>query len=370
MIIHAPTSEAYGDRIRIAARVEFEQAPFRFEDPLWFEFPRAYAPELSSGAFLAALLPIAMHFEKRIVLRGALSPRLEYNLREVERILNFWRPQELPIIPISFDGYTVADGPSLYKGGALCAFSGGGDAWYTLLKQPHITHALFVHGFDIPLKEQAVYDALVQQYTPLLAQRSIELIPVSTNIQNLRSATDLSEAWDWMENFFIIGAGIFLRKSFPLFYFSDDYSFDYKRPFGLYHYRMLSLLSSEEMQMRTYGDPATKLERLAFIAEHSETYGALRVCMKRNPARTTNCGRCAKCLLVMTHLDTLGVLERYTTFATSLDRTALRRIRYADPRYARIPWERIRIARQYGRPDVALDYTFVHLASALKRLVH
>lgn len=373
MIIHTPTTEIRDDRVRISAQIEFEQAPFRFDTPIWFEYPRAYAPDAtrSCGAFATALLPIAMYFEERLVLHGTLSSRLEYSLREVQRILNFRLPEKLSIIPIHFDGYGAVENKPKYKGKALCAFSGGGDAWYTILHQPthQISHTLFIHGFDVPLREKAVYDTLIQKYTPLLATRGIELIPAATNIEKLRPVTGLSEAWSWIENYFIIGAGLFLEDSFPLFYFSDDSSFDYVRPSGLYHFRMLSLFGTEQMRVRTYGDPATKLERLAVISEHPITHDALRVCMARKPTHIDNCGRCTKCLLIMTHLDMLGDLKRYTTFAKPLDRAALRRIRHADPQYALIPWERIQTAYRYGRLDVAFDYTYIHLASALTRLI-
>jgi hypothetical protein len=56
---------------------------------------------------------------------------------------------------------------------------------------------------------------------------------------------------------------------------------------------------------------------MELLAGNEAVYGALRVCLE-NTDGAYNCGRCIKCLLTMTTLEALGILDKVETFDVPL----------------------------------------------------
>lgn len=358
MIIFEPLMRT-SDRgtVEVRARVESRLPPTDGSEDLVFEYPERCAEWVTRRAdgFVAALVLRAMTVGEDIEVRAPLSARLARGLEEYQRVLARWYPHRLTAVEIRAPLEAAGQGPGR---AVVTAFSGGVDSFYTLWshlppREPdervRITHALFVHGFDIPLHESPAYEAARARYTPCLADVGAELLCARTNVQSFVPRRD----WGLFHGGPMIGSALVLGEGVRKLYVPASRTLDHLVPWGS-DPRIDPLLSTETLDVAHDGADVTRVQKTAAIGGWAPTFGRLRVCVSYNP-ELPNCCRCEKCVRTMMTLDLLGLLDRQTSFPRPLARSAVRSCRYHHPTDLLIPREIVTAALARRRWDVALD---------------
>lgn len=163
IVVHEPELAPRGDATRVTARVDIPGFGTR---EIWFEADGDAGSFLSErgDAFAAALLPVASALGEPLEVRGAVSPRLAWGMRELLRIRRLWWPRSSRPVDLVFP--RLEESPR--RGAAVgCGFSGGVDSLFTLFRHlPRnemtpgyaVTHMVMINGFDLDndLRESAV----------------------------------------------------------------------------------------------------------------------------------------------------------------------------------------------------------------------
>src|SRR5262245_77749 len=181
MRIHSPEVEAHDGFVRMSVRVEMRRSVTRLPEALWFEFSASYEPWLSqrADAMAVCLLPVAMAAGEEIELCAPLSLHLLRGMEEYQRVFQLWC-SEWKIVPIDCEVMPTPE--ALAPEGVGCSFSGGVDSFYTLythlpprepLPDYCITHALFIHGFDIPLDDKQTFQTVSRAYQTMLEEQGV-----------------------------------------------------------------------------------------------------------------------------------------------------------------------------------------------------
>lgn len=364
MIIHPVEVTFNNGRVRIAASVSCQAQGISWPEQLWYELPRELEDRLSLRAdgFLVALLLQAMSLGEDIRVEGAVSARLLRNLEIYQSVFSAWFPAALRpvgIVPRDF----MAPPAIVGSPAVAAAFSGGVDSTFTLLDHSgvdetdaayRITHALFVHGFDIPLTAPEIYDAWAGRFRASLLPLGVELIEVRTNVRQFVDRLP----WVWTHGSALGSVALMLEAMLTRFYIPASASYTDLEPWGS-HPITDPLMSTESMEIHHDGC-LPRVDKILRIADWPGSKSGLRVCWE-HPDSSRNCCRCHNCVMTMIGLELAGALSQSTTFPEPLD--------YQGISGLRIPIEDIEecestIARTVGlkRGDLALA-----LGAALRR---
>jgi len=172
-----------------AFRVEYEltRSDTGERHLLFYEFsgPGCEPPRVADGA-MAAILFHAMRSRCDVHVRGTVTRDALLNLTELQHASRSWRPDGYAVVALRADHIAERGDPD---GPVVCAFSGGVDTTFTVLR--HTTHdpatsrgvsaALLVQGFDIALDNDAFMQASIARARPLLEERGLAIHTVRTN---------------------------------------------------------------------------------------------------------------------------------------------------------------------------------------------
>lgn len=321
MIIHPPLISTNENDVLLSAQVEMHRPVAHVPETLWYRFPGVYRPWLSERAdpFAAGLLLAAMHLGEDIEIRAPISPRLLYGLQEAQHIYHLHYPRVFQPIRIQAPVLAEAFPDNQAKHVAL-TFSGGADSFFTLwshlaenhpLQDFHITHCIFVQGFDIPLSLESDYEKVCQRFTDLLQPHGIVLIQCRTNVQAF-----IATRVKWVNAYgpAVISTALALGGGIKRLLTSSVHP---------YHIPVQSdatplsdhWLSTETLEVIHYGSGKTRLEKLEILGGWPAARENLRVCTnlaKRDGVH--NCSRCSKCLRNLTMLKVIGIDDRFSTF--------------------------------------------------------
>jgi hypothetical protein len=202
-------------------------------------------------------------------------------------------------------------------------FSGGVDSFYTLLKhQNEITDLVYVHGFDVRLKDHVRRKAVSDMCRAVADRLGKGLVEVETNAPSM--ARPYSE-WGMHAHGAVLACiGHLLSSEFRKIYIASSYHQDTLFPWGS-HPDTDPLLGSQEVTFIHDGCEAHRAEKIEATCEHEIVMDHLRVCWE-NVEGTYNCGECEKCLRTMISLYAIGKLERCRTLPERLDPTAVRNL--------------------------------------------
>lgn len=299
-------------------------------------------------AWLTAVLMPSMRRGLRVRIPGPVSQRLAENVPRIQEYCHARNPKyrihEVGIDPVRVEALPIDRGIG-------CFFSGGLDCLYTVLKHQHeITHLIFVHGFDIPLRDHTLHAQALERIRETSSRLGKGLVEVETN---LRSFSDTHLDWD---DFHVAGAAFvahLLSQRLRKVYFAAGMTYDEWKPFGS-NPLLTSLWSSERMEFVGDGYEAGRLAKTARIANSDVALRVLRVCWE-NREGAYNCGTCEKCLRTMAGLRVVRALDRCPTFNRALDLEALsqRRYQFKNPVIRRC-WEEIHDAIERRGDDRAL----------------
>lgn len=366
MIIHIPEIRIEDGEVSVSARVEFQTSISSMPDELWFKFPENHKNWVTDRAdgFVAAMLLLAMAYGEDIDVRGVLSPRLLSGVQEYQRIFNLWFPKRFKLIDIHCSN-SISPNRHEVTGGVACAFSGGVDSFYTLWSHlpqsdhnshSQVSYALFAHGFDIPLEDEATFRACREVYGETLKRLGVRLLTARTNIQHFCIRSD----WGIFHGSALIGLAQVLRRLLTRFYVPASHTYNDLIPWGS-DPRLDHLLSTETLEIVHDGAAFTRVEKTVVLARWPETFTRLRVCYAKNGLN--NCSKCEKCIRTMITLDMFGALPNYTTFLLPLERRRVRSCRYSITSEFAFPREIINHANKIGRRDIVVDLGYALLIS-------
>ncbi len=266
--------------------------------PVIYEFAGQDVPAPANCDFAAiATVFLAMRLRRALHIRGAVTATLLRNLEEFQDAWAAWRGDAYRPVGITCDE-EIPDRPPATADGVF-AFSGGVDATFALMR--HVTGdagrrtvqprmAVLVHGFDIPLENDAAFRAAETSARAILSFARVPLVSVRTNWKSALCG-------DWEAEF---GAGL----ASCLHQFSgiithgvigadEDYG-NLSLPWGsnpvTNHF-----LSGGAFTLWTEGGGFTRTQRVGFLARHPDIASRLRVCWE-GPMTGRNCGTCEKCI--------------------------------------------------------------------------
>ena len=331
MIVHGPEMRQIDDRLRVSARLEASHD--LGEHDLWFEVGAGDAELVTHGngdSFAAALGLTALALGEDLEVRATVSPQLLHGIEERGRIFRQWCPASFAK-PVSVRCDEVREPAASPRRTAGAAFSGGVDSFYTLWAHTapredcptfQISYALFVHGFDIPL-ENETFETICRAYAPALKGLGVRLVPLRTNFRRVVSGCSA----DWgchIHGDALCAAAILLGNAYSRFFVPSSKSYTTLAPWGS-DPMIDHLLSTEALAIVHDGAHATRVDKLATLAEWPATYDLLRTCSRR-PDGLRNCCRCDNCVRTMIMLAGIGALDRYrATFPLPLTRRLVRR---------------------------------------------
>jgi diphthamide synthase (EF-2-diphthine--ammonia ligase) len=296
-----------------------------------------------SEPFLSAMLFPAMRIGQDLEISGTVSPKLFKSIETIQAIFNKWFPEfqkvDVQASPGLPDEVREASDVGVF-------FSGGVDSFYTLLKHlDEITKIIFVHGLDIKLENISHRSKVSKEIHRIAREFGKPLIEVETNGYEFARQCGY-------EGSFLASIGLALSPQFKKIYFASTFPYDDLMPDSS-HPLLDPLWGTESLTFEHDGCEASRLERVATIAQSDIALRSLRVC-STNPEDDYNCGQCEKCLRTMLALLAVGALERCTTFKNEPDIEAVSRLKFRLPR-RQLPYaeENLRALESSGNhPDL------------------
>lgn len=283
---------------RVTARIDGRPVFFASRD-----IDLASAPE----AFGAAFLVPALHAGRALRLQAPVCDVWAGNVALLtQAFAELWYEDGRPplVIPIAREASTAPET-------ALC-FSGGVDAFYTLLHGGQPVHRLvYSIGYDVKLRERQRAEAISRLVRDVAASLGIRAVIITSDLRR----HPLHRAAPWLRSFggALAALGHLMGTEVGRLLTSSD-------GLGHAHPEVGSqpdtdpLHGSRSVTIDHVAGSVTRLEKLRAIAAEPLVQRHLRVCWK-NVGMSLNCGRCEKCVRTMIELDACGALGRCAGFA-------------------------------------------------------
>lgn len=254
--------------------------------------------ELYDFAALALIFP-AMRLRQALHIDGPVSVELIRNLEDFQEAWAAWRRSRYSPVPVTASEIRSAAVPVVAQRTGVFAFSGGVDGTFALLR--HLNEkagfrtilpvtAVLVHGFDIPLREVAAFQAAHEAAAAIMEHLRLPLCTLRTNWRKVACE-------DWEMEF---GAGLAAclhqftgAVSHGVLGADEDYA-HLSLPWGS-NPLTNTFLTGGSFEIRTEGSGMTRTQRVALICDTPEVAQRLRVCWE-GPITGGNCGICEKCI--------------------------------------------------------------------------
>lgn len=337
VVVHKPRPMA-GATHGIAAEIEAEG---RIYDVF---FRSTYGPLSANGdPFLVVALLPAMRLGAPIVVEAPILPLLLEHVSTFQDIFSRWFPDfvksSITVASASLPAASAGEGVGAF-------FTGGIDSSYTVLKQrPHLTHLLFVHGFDLPLGARKMRRLVGDKLAAAAGELGVPLVEIETNLRHL---LDRYADWDWHSHGTGLGAvALALAPQFRRVHIAASEPYDNLQPYAS-HALTDPLWGTEHMRVVHDGAERTRWEKAEQVLTQSLVQRHLRVCWHYQDGKY-NCGRCVKCLRVMALVRAMGMVKQYATLPPLEDLDLIRQLPITKA-FHRLQVERIlAIAERWGR---------------------
>jgi len=279
----------------------------------WFDIPTTHAGALGAtgNPWTVLLAPLAVHLGEPLRVPKPVDRDLLANIHEVMRIWHCWFPDLQPV-PVVADEL-VAE-PESDIGLTASMFSGGVDAWFTLLsnngsaRHPgwrQIDEVLCIWGLDVSLEQPGEFrrmrDTLAQSTAGLAA-----FVDVATNLHE----TQWWKRADWghvAHGCGLASIALAFGNRYSRVLIPSSHRYDDPSPWGS-HPLTDPLLSTRRTRLIHDGSGYSRVDKTAAIAESNEALQSLQVCWETKSFK--NCGACVKCYRTMATLHLLGALGR------------------------------------------------------------
>lgn len=262
-------------------------------------------------SFVAAILVPALVAGRPIEVEAPLQPGWKEDLeRMMEIIERFWKYP-----PISITGSVTANPFKPVNNRAGVFFSGGVDAFHTLLCSPSVDALVFVRGFDLRLNER--YDAMAriqeEETRRIAASRGLEAIVVRTSIrahplQNLIT-------WRRANGGGMAAVGHTLRRHLGTIRIASSCEGDADSYLRGSHPQTDPFWQAGAITIDHFGAEQSRLEKIIAISHDEDAARSLRVCWQKPTTERLNCCRCEKCLRTMLLLIQTKLEHRFPTLS-------------------------------------------------------
>ncbi len=279
-----------GDRVEIGAVLT---TPRLGTKRLWFALDERHDAAVSPWAdpfVLACLFPV-MDEGIALEVHGApVSPSLVANVHEFQRAWHAWLG--VPVVEIRSDDEQERAGRAVP---VAAAFSGGVDSAYTVFchRPGETSHAVeaavMVHGFDVPLADEAGFAQARTRAHVMLDSIGVELVGVATNVR------ELLPDWERGHGTAVAAALTVLAGRFGSGLIAASGPYDpLILPWGS-NPLTDPMLGSDTFRIVHDGAGCSRGEKIEALGEWPSALGALRFCWS-GPRAGANCGRCNKCI--------------------------------------------------------------------------
>ena len=318
---------------------------------LFYRFPAEFAKtvQVSADPFIAALLLPSMELGEPLIVDAPVSPRLLRALPKIMAICHNWDPR-YKIIEVR-TSKERPDSDSISKANALF-FSGGLDSFYALTKlteqtaeKNHLSHLIFLHGFDIKLNDNMLFDRSYVAVKEIASYYGKKLVLVSTNVKDI---TDKYVAWGNWYGAVLASVALCFNGFFDQVYIASDLGpYEAKRAshpdlgdkLGNQGRHLDPLWSTQATNITHCYPGISRIEKAKTIANNPMAQKHLRVCWEnRNGAY--NCGSCSKCVRTMLPLHLAGALSNFD-FPTILTPELIKGVDYGPDTNATLHREEI-----------------------------
>lgn len=270
--------------------------------------------------WLPPALLVAMRKGLDLVPVGPVDPVFSSNLAHARELVRRWHPETMS--PIAVHTTTPAIRSDRKPAdGVGCFFSGGVDSFYSVLEhRDEITHLIFIHGFDITLRNEVLAERALRALRAAAADLGKTLVEVRTNLRDLPDHHGL----DWLYQ----SHGSILAHTALLL--SDHIGKVYIPASGLRspdeghgtHPDLDRLWSSTEVELIHDDVHVVRARKTEVLAANDIAMRHLRVCWQ-NTRNEYNCGRCEKCLRTLVSLRIVGAEGRCRTLPPQVPFDAL-----------------------------------------------
>lgn len=285
------------------------ETPNQLQTRLWYRVPAQQSSFItpSCDPFVVATIFIAMNQGSDVVVHGEVSPSLLQNLAEFQAVWARWKPTRYKQIEITAE--VEKEQPTANTTHrAISAFSGGVDSCFTAFRhakkrcgrvQRNLDAGLMVHGLDIPLQQQQIFEYAAQKSRLMLASLGLELIPIATNFR------EIEQNWDDVHGVAVASCLMLLQGGYSIGLIPSSDPYDALiLPYGSNPITD-PLLSSRTFQIVHDGSGFDRTEKVKEIADWPEALQNLRVCWE-GEQKDRNCGRCEKCIRTILNFRVIG----------------------------------------------------------------
>jgi hypothetical protein len=289
-------------------------------ESVYFKFSRSEAepPLLGVEALLPLVLVPAMTLRSPVRFEAPVCRQLLAGARQFQEIFSTWYPDFQPVPVLADPVERMA--PELDRRGVGVFFSGGLDSSYSLLKhRGELTHAVFIHGCDIPLGDDAYCQRALVRLRETAASVGVALVEVETDL--LRFSDPYCHWGHHYHGAALAAIAMLLSGTLRKVYVASSTSYVRIVPWGS---SLVTdpLWTTPLLEVVYDGAEQERLGKIEAVAEFPVALRNLRVCFE-TPADGYNCGRCEKCYRTMVGLRVAGAFERCGAFDRPLDLDAM-----------------------------------------------
>ncbi len=249
-------------------------------------------------------MQLAMHLRQDLIIEGALCPRLNEGIENFQDAWSTWLPHVFARVRIEGTEAPEAWAPPALdhrRGPAVLAFSGGLDSSAALaLHAPGLlgargrtlTHAVMLHGMDIPLDQADVFERAAERARRQIAGTGTELVTVKTNWREFCPDWLNGYACGFIAALHLVATATGARTAV----LADD--LDYTTciyPLGS-NYVTNPMLGTHVVDVVGCGGSLTRIDKAGVVADHRRLADGLRVCWQGEDL-SSNCGECVKCVI-------------------------------------------------------------------------
>lgn len=273
-----------------------------------------------ASPFAAALLIPSMKQGEDLIIKGSISEQLYQGMQEAMRVVLSWN---IGLKPIRIIPDRVVKDAQTENTHTASTFSGGVDSFYTYLKHKkdkqrsdRIDTFILVKGFDVDLRNTALWETTVRNIRAIAKKEGIELLTVATNARVILEP--ILPGGDYSHGGCLAAIGLALRNGIGKLYIPATFSADQQVPWGS-HMDLDPHWSTEKLSFIHDGTEATRLDKIVWeVSKSPVALEHLRVCYM-NQKGTYNCGVCDKCVRTMIHFYVAGALDKVKTFPHEID---------------------------------------------------
>lgn len=274
------------------------------------------APVVDPGTLDGQLCNVIFHAMRqcrKLRVNGPISEKLFRNIALFQEAWHCHSPDDYQRVDI--EPAELISSENVLKtqssGNTIQTFSGGVDSIFTMFRRDGATArgsaeltptALLVHGFDVPLSNQADFDRLRKRIEKITNSAGVELNILRTSVRE-----HLPGNWNHSHGAALASALHLYSHSSRLgkIASSDPYNYVSFVPHAWGSSPATDyLLSGDEMEIIHDGAGYSRPQKIAFLADRwPEALRLSQFCWQGND-RAANCGKCSKC--VQTRLSLLA----------------------------------------------------------------